>query len=74
MELVQYALISDPIDDIPYSQRKTYGILAYSAGFQSAIRDISSYRSRVEGLIGLLNHLQVSLYHFRDVVEDFLLD
>jgi hypothetical protein len=69
---VHYMVISERIENPPSPKRITYGILARSSNYWAAIRDISSYRFRVELLARLLNRFQVSIYHFRDVVEDFL--
>jgi hypothetical protein len=70
---VKYSLISDRIENSSYPQQiVTYGIIARSAEHFSAIRDISTCRLWVERLVCQLNRLQVSLCHFREVVEDAL--
>ena len=59
--------------------RTSYGIVAYAdidedetATILASIRDISSDRKTVEELVQKCNLLNLSLYHLRDVVEDFL--
>ncbi len=37
-----------------------------------SIRGITTRVEKVNRLVDLLNHAQVSVYHFRDTVEDFL--
>ena len=72
MRPVQYSLISDRIENAPCSPRTAYGIAAHSAERFSVIRDISSCRRWVKKLVDQLNLLQVSLYHFQEIVEDAL--
>ena len=73
MSPVRYSLISDRIENAPLPRQSvTYGIVACSAERYCAIRDISACRLWVEELVCRLNRLQVSLYHFQEVVEDAL--
>lgn len=65
---MRYQIMEETIDDEELGQRRTYGIIAEAA----EVRDISEDREVVERLVELLNTRQVSLKHFKDVVEDFL--
>ncbi len=49
------------------------GIAAYEgAHLIEQIRDITTNRAEAEQLAKKLNQMEVSLLHFRDVVEDFV--
>ncbi len=62
-------------------KRIAYGIVAYANSDQEktavivdSIRDISSDKERICALVHKCNNLKISLLHFHDVVDDFLLD
>ncbi|MCD7770752.1 MAG: DUF6514 family protein [Oscillospiraceae bacterium] len=51
----------------------TYGIIAVDSDrVLDEIKDISVNKNAVEELAWLMNREQLSLIHFRDAVEDFL--
>ena len=59
-------------------ERTSYGIIVYddlegdgTPTILAVIRDISSDRKAVEGIVKKCNVWELSLIHFRDVVEDF---
>lgn len=59
--------------------RKAYGIAAYSnapcdgtATVLASVNDISSERDKLEELVQICNHAELSLIHLNDVIEDFL--
>ncbi len=52
---------------------QTNGILALDGDVcVDAILDVSQHESMVGKLVGMLNHREVSLLHFREVVEDYI--
>lgn len=61
--------------------RTSYGIAAYSDAdvdgtvtVVASVRDITSCREKVDGLVELCNRLELSPIHLTDVIEDILDD
>lgn len=78
MKHITYAL-SEEIYRLGNDKRVAYGIVAYAnaeldgtATVISSVRDISSDRQAITGLIDQCNRLQLSPVHLQDIVEDFL--
>lgn len=69
---VQYSLTLEWIKCEHCPRRMTYGIAAQGAENRLIIHDISTCRPQVEALILKLNRCEVSLCHFRDVIDDSL--
>ena len=60
--------------------RTSYGIVAYSNAEQdgskiivASVRDVTSDKTGLTGLVDDCNRLELSTVHLNDVVEDFLL-
>ncbi len=78
MNTVTYGIVQE-LYAIETEHRISYGIAAYTnmsedgtATIVASVRDISSDKHQVEELVNLCNHLQLSLLHLDDVIEDFL--
>ena len=61
--------------------RISYGVAAYTdvsqegtASILASFHDITSDRLRIASLINNCNRLKISIIHFEDVIEDFLVD
>ena len=78
MNTVTYGIVQE-LYAVETEHRISYGIVAYAnmsedgtTTIVASVRDISSDKHQVEELINLCNHLQLSLLHLDDVIEDFL--
>ena len=78
MNTVTYGIVQE-LYAVETEHRISYGIAAYAnmsedgtATIVASVRDISSDKHQVEELVNLCNHLQLSLLHLDDVIEDFL--
>ena len=77
MNTVTYGIVQE-LYAVETEHRISYGIAAYAnmsedgtATIVASVRDISSDKHQVEELVNLCNHLQLSLLHLDDVIEDF---
>ena len=73
--------VSEEVYAINEERRVSYGIVAYAdsetdgtATIVASERDVSSKKSEIEDLVRKCNELKLSLLHFFDVVEDFLVE
>lgn len=80
MTTVNYKLVEEPTpsNHAGTSPQTTYGIAAYSASEKDAarivIRDITTDKQKLETFIRICNQLDLSLIHFNEVIEDFLVE
>ena len=77
-ETVTYGIIEETYA-LQRNARTSYGIAAYADSAQQgtativvSVHDITSDKERLQELISICNHLQLSPIHLSDVIEDFI--